>query len=366
MRIIHVVGSDQRRGAEVFAADLAGALRGKVAAQLVAVIRGADPPGVSFPCPTIRLGGRGGGAELPASVRLSRLVAEWRPSLVHVHGGDALRTVVAAAPRSRAPVVLRHIGMVRSRATSGFRRLAYGLLMRRADRVVTVSDAVRRQAIDVFRLSPRQVVSIPNAVDPSRMRAGRDRSSTRASLGIPHSAPVVLSVGALTWEKGLEAHLRVGAEVLRRVRDAVHLMVGDGPLQARLRREVGRRGLNGRLRMLGERRDVPDLMGASDVLLIASRLEGMPGVAIEAGIMSLPVAAFGVGGVSEVIEDGTSGFVVPAGDARRLAGAVEHLIQDTDDRRRTGEAARSICMGRFTIDSVVPRYLGVYREAMES
>ena len=90
----------------------------------------------------------------------------------------------------------------------------------------------------------------------------------------------------------------------------------------------------------------------------------MPAVAIEAGISGLPVAGYDVAGLSEVVEDGTSGFLVPWGDVDGLALRVSKLLHDEELRRSMGSAGRDICRGRFDIRALAPRYMGVYREVV--
>jgi glycosyltransferase involved in cell wall biosynthesis len=118
--------------------------------------------------------------------------------------------------------------------------------------------------------------------------------------------------------------------------------------------------LAGRILVLGVREDVPDLLAASDVLVLASSTEGSPAVVIEAGLLGLPVAAYAIGGVPEIVEDGRTGVLVPAGDRERLAAEVAALLVDPDRRAAMGAAGSARCRGAFEIGAVAPRYLEVY------
>src|SRR3970282_151677 len=100
--------------------------------------------------------------------------------------------------------------------------------------------------------------------------------------------------------------------------EAVFVLVGDGPLAPEVNAEIASRGMGGHVRPLGVRTDVPDVFGASDVLLLASSTEGSPAVVIEAGLLGLPVAAYAVGGVPEQVRDGVTGILAPPGDRARL------------------------------------------------
>jgi glycosyltransferase involved in cell wall biosynthesis len=365
VRLLHVVATGQRRGAEVFAADLVGALGGDGIEQRVAVLRGSGLA-VAFPSAVSVLQNAGWRVpgirvDLGTLRALRHLIDGWRPNVVQVHGGEPLKHAVLAARRSGAPVVYRRIGSAPSRITRGPGRFGHGQLMRRAARVVAVAEALRQETIETFRVSPERVLTIPNAVDAERLRPVRTRSDVRTELGIPSNAPVLISVGALTWEKDPHAHLEVSNLVRERHLDVVHLFVGDGPLRPELERAIGDRGLTG-VRLLGARADVPDLLSGADVMVLASRVEGLPGCLIEAGVVGRPAVGFALAGVPEVVEDGRTGFLVPPGDVRALAQAASRLLADPDLRDSMGQAAEERCRSIFDIRVVAPRYAELYQE----
>jgi glycosyltransferase involved in cell wall biosynthesis len=366
MRLLHVVATGQRRGAEVFAADLVRALEGDGIDQRVAVLRGSGLA-VDFPSPVAVLrnvGWRVPGVRLDLGTlgALRDLIDDWRPDVVQVHGGEPLKHAVLAARRSGAPVVYRRIGSAPARISRGPGRFGHGQLMRRATRVVAVAEALRRETIETFRVPPGRVLTIPNAVDAERLQHGRPRQDVRAMLEIPFDAGVLISVGALTWEKDPEAHLEVSDLVRKKLPDMIHLFVGDGPLRPELERAIHERALGGRVRLLGARNDVPELLSGADVMLLASRVEGLPGCLIEAGLVRRPAAAFALAGVPEVVQDGRTGFLAPPGDVQALARAASRLLADPDLRASMGEAAEERYRTLFDIRVVAPRYLGLYRE----
>ncbi|HEV8420263.1 MAG TPA: glycosyltransferase family 4 protein [Actinomycetota bacterium] len=365
MRVLHVVASDQRRGAEMFAADLIRLLDVDVE-QRVAVLRAAADHPVRYGAPATVLSSRGLptprlNVDLPAGRALAGLVRQWHPHIIQAHGGDALKSVVLAARNGNRRLVYRRIGAVPP-SLSTARRAAYGLMMRRALRVVAVGEALRRETVEVFGVSPDRAVSIPNGVDSHRMVPSKSREEIRRELGIPPRAEVILSLGALTWEKDPLAHVETSARVLRARRHAFHVFVGEGPLRKDVAQAVARRGLTGRVRLLGARDDIPDLMTASDVLLLASRVEGMPGTAIEAGMAGVPVAAFAIAGIPEVVEDGQTGRLAAAGQVDELSDSVIDLLSHPASRRAMGLLAQERCRKLFDIRVVAPRYLGLYQE----
>lgn len=367
LRVLHVTAKGVRRGAEMFAADLAGALSGMGIDQRVAILQADGPVEVPFPVHIEVAGTKGGvvpGLRVnPATVgRLRRIIREWRPQVIQVHGGEPLKYAWLARGRVESSIVYRRIGSANYGNRTGPRRAAHARLMRRASRIIAVAEALRTELLEVFDIASEKVEVIPNAVDHTRLANSTDRAGARARLGLDGRAPVILSLGALTWEKDPLTHLAVVESVLQRHPDALHLVAGDGPLRRAVEDRIGALRPAGRVLMLGRRNDVPDLLAASDVLLLASRTEGMPGVVIEAGMMCVPTAAFALYGVPEVVEDGVTGLVVPSGDVPGLAARVEELLRDRRRARAMGEAARRRCLERFDIGVVAPRYLDVYEQ----
>jgi len=368
MRILHVLATGTRRGAEVFASDLVGALPLPGVDHHVAVLRGSSVD-VPFQAPTSLLAIGSPNVhmlriDVAAARRIRRLASAWRPDVVQVHGGEALKHTVAALLGTTVPVVYRRVGLAPAWLTRGVRREAYAWLMRCATRVVAVAEVVGREAVETFHLPASKVLAIPNAVDSQRMVPARGRDETRRSLGLRSGVPVVISIGTLSWEKDPLAHVQISSRILRE-REVVHVWIGDGPMRRAALAAAERAGLGGRLLLLGSRADVADVLSAADVLLLASRvdgMEGMPAVVIEAGMAGLPVAAFAVAGVPEVVVDGETGILAQPGDTDALALRVVELLDDRERRVAMGRAARERCLARFEIRSIAKRFLSLYEE----
>jgi glycosyltransferase involved in cell wall biosynthesis len=367
-RVLHVIATNRRRGGELFASDLIRALSGDGLSQHVAVIRGSRDERVEYQAPsTVLPSGLSGFNVDPRGLRgLGRLVKSWKPHVVQAHGGEPLKYAVLVPGVRRRNLVYRRIGGAPRWITHGPRRAMHAVLMRRAARVVVVAEALRRETIELFRVPERRVVTIPNAVDAARLGSTKSRGAARGLLGIPQDAGVILSVGALTWEKDPLAHLEVTQDILRADARALHLFAGEGPLRPALEGKVNELGLGKQVRILGSRNDVPELLAASDIMLLASAVEGMPGSVIEAGMLGVPVVGYALAGVPELVADGETGRLGPPGDVDALRQRVEDLLKDSTLRERMGIAARERCMSLFNINAVAPRYLALYEEVAAS
>jgi glycosyltransferase involved in cell wall biosynthesis len=335
--------------------------------QEVAILRGPWPSAVAYDAPVRSM--RANGRRVP-SLRMDMAtlssvrgtLTRFRPQVVHAHGGEAFKYLAFATLWRRTPIVYRRIGLAHDSATQGLGRAKHAVLLRRSELVVAVAEAVRRETVETFKIPEGRVVTIPRGVDPVRLRADRGRDVVRAELGIRASAPVVIAVGALSSEKDPLAHLDLCATLARSLPDVVYLFAGDGPMRGDLEEAVRTRGLEGQVRLLGSRGDIGDLLRASDLLVLTSLSEGMPGCLIEAGMAGLPVVALRVAGVPEVVIDGVTGYLVEPGDHAELARRVLELLGDEQRRCTMGRAAKERCRSTFDIGSVARRYVDVYSE----
>ena len=342
LRVLHVITTGDRRGAEMFAADLIRALGAAGVDQRVAVLRGSPPFPAGFEAP-VEVLSSGHGRLIPGlrmdpmiAWRLRSVCRRWRPHVVQVHGGEPFKYAALVGGR-RDRIVYRRIGLSPARATRSLTGRTHRLLMGRCRTIVAVAEAVRRETIDAFGVAADRVVTIPRGVDPGRVGSWLGREESRRRLRIELGAPVVISLGALSWEKDPLAHLEVMDGVRRVLPGSVHLIAGDGPLRHEVEQRADRAGLDGLARILGNRPDVADLLAAADVLLLASKVEGMPGCVIEAGMSGLPVVSYAVAGVPEVVVDGETGYLVDQGAIGDLVDRTVESAEGPDPADPDGE-----------------------------
>ncbi|NBE84198.1 glycosyltransferase [Micromonospora rubida] len=286
------------------------------------------------------------------------LLRRVRPDLVHVRGlqNEGFHGVLAARLAGCRRVLVTVHGTVRDlrRVDRPVRRAllvrgAEPLTLRAASHVATVCEYAAGR--DFLRgCADRFLGVIPNGVPvPARPDAARDR--VRADLGLRPDDLAMIVVARLTWEKGFG----VLAEALRRLPPApsrpVLLVAGDGPARADV--EAALRGAGAaRVRMLGNRADVPDLLCAADLFVFPTLHENLSNALLEAMAHGLPVVASAVGGNVEVLRDG-GGRLVSAGDPQALADALAALLGDAGTRARLGARARRTVVDRYSLDAML-------------
>ena len=232
------------------------------------------------------------------------------------------------------------------------------------DRVVGNSRAVvafyRRVGVPEERLAciPSGIADEePPPVDPA---------AVRLELGLPAAAPLVLFAGRLAAQKGVDDLLEA-LDLLQHVRpDLRTVIVGDGPLRARLEATARAFRLDAAVRFLGHRDDVPRLLAAADLLVLPSYYEGLPNVVLEAMRFRKPVVATAAPGTTEVVDDGRTGLLVPLRTPTALAEAIRTVVADPDLARRLGDAGRARVEAEFRAETMVARFAALYEELARS
>lgn len=347
LRIIHLMSSFRGGGMEHFVVRLAAAQRR----------RGHDAAILAFqPGPLAehaeRLGIpaqvlRGSGTAMRVIDGALR-VARVRPDIVHAHNPTSVHYGVVGKLVSGARLVVTdHRGILRVPTTFEW----------------LLTDAVIAVSRDTARISPASKVVdvrvIYNGVDPTP--PAHPRAEVRAALGIGAEDVVAIQVANLLPVKAHDILVRA----LARLRDQgvrlMMLVVGDGPERASIEALAAERriGLD-RLRLLGFRADVPDLLGAADFFVLPSRMEGLPLAALEAMAQRLPVVTTRVGGIPEVVFDGEHGFLVPPEDPDALAAAMSKLARDPHLRARLGEAGAARAREEFSFERMTDKYDDLY------
>jgi len=297
----------------------------------------------------------GGDLDLGLALRLHRLIRSSSPDVVHLHsrrGADWLGGL--AARLAGTPSVLTR------RVDNPERPWVGALKYRLFDRVVAISDAVARAlAASGLRETPAVVHS---AVDPASVATTCDREAFRAGLDIPAGAPVIGMVAQFIPRKGHEAALDAFAGVLGRHPEARLVFFGRGPLEADIRQQVARAGLEGRVRFAGFREDMEAVYACLDVLLHPASEEGLGVALLEAGAAGIPVVACRAGGVPEIVVDARTGLLVDPGDAGALAVALGRLLDSPEERRAMGAAAQRRVEAGFSVPAMVDAYLRIYGE----
>lgn len=294
-----------------------------------------------------------------------------------VHGHYWLSGLVAQRLRQAwaIPWVQSFHSLARAKTRAGLphdarRALAEDMLVAAADRLVTGSVAEARDLMRLYGASRDHICVAQPGVDLRVLRP-RDAAALRADLGL-EGHRVLLFAGRLEPLKGADTLLNAVARLCDAPRfdDVITLVIGEdsgdgaagGGERRRLEAVAGGHGLGSRVRFLGavEHEDLADYYALADICVVPSRTETFGLVALEAQALGTPVVASAVGGLTEIIADGQTGFLVPERQSQAFADAIARLLDDPELRARMGAAARDRA-ATFTWDRAVDRMAAIYR-----
>jgi glycosyltransferase involved in cell wall biosynthesis len=269
-------------------------------------------------------------ADAAALRELTSVLRAGHFDVVHTHSAKAGALGRVAARRAGIPRVVHTFhGFPFHEFQSWPRRSAYVWLERRlgamTDFFLAVGTGVAVEAVRRGIAPPERIRTIGPAVGHDiPLATPESRRCARRSLGLPPGARVIGTVGRLDYQKAPE-HL-IKALALLRDRDPILVWVGDGPLADRAARAAVHHGVADRVRLLGDRADVPQLLPAFDIFAMASRYEGLPCAVLEAQRCGLPVVATAVNGTPDLVVPGVTGLLVPPQRPDLLARALQHLL----------------------------------------
>ena len=238
-------------------------------------------------------------------------------------------------------------------ADPSYKRLVH-FLLETCDAVTAVSDWLAETSRDLFGLE-REIATIHNFVDTDEYkRIGERAGGAPTIVHISNFRPIKRATDAI--------------EVFRRVRDKMSarlIMVGDGPDREKAIACAETLGIGSDVDFVGVIQSVVDILSAADVFLLPSQMESFGLAALEAMACEIPVVAADVGGLSEVIENGKSGYLLPLGDVDCMAARVVEILQDRYQRTRMGKRGRAIALEKFSPQTALKSYMDVYDSALE-
>jgi glycosyltransferase involved in cell wall biosynthesis len=295
--------------------------------------------------------------------RLARLFKTYRVDVAHAYlfHPNVLTPVAARLAGVRATVVSKRS---LDRYPSLLPRLAVKAGNRLAQRVMVNADAIGAFVAAEEGCPRSKMVLIPNGVCEDALQVTADGTAKRRELGLPLNARVVGAVSRLAWKKGIRHLIAATPRIVESVPHARVVIAGDGELRAELERDAAKLGVRDRVMFLGSRSDTVELMAAFDVFVLPSVVEGMSNALLEAMAAGRPVVATDVGGNPEVVVDGSTGLIVPPGDADQLAAAIQKLLDAPELAAEMGAAGRLRVIEHYRIDVMTRRIEQLYESLL--
>jgi glycosyltransferase involved in cell wall biosynthesis len=296
--------------------------------------------------------------DLTAAWRLSRLIKQLRPDVLHAHDPHGVAMAALALSMStqlaKPPLVAsRRVDFhIKGNALSRWK-------YRQVDCFVCASEAIRTMVVG-DGVPDARAVTIHEGIDLDRVAAA-PAADLHSELWLPHHAPIVGNVAALVPHKGQKHFIEAAVLVLKKVPDARFVIAGEGELRASLERQIREHRLDKHVFLAGFRPDVLSVHKAFDIFVMSSVTEGLGTSLIDAMACARPIVATRVGGMPEVVVDGRTGLLVPPRDHEAMASAIIALLNDEPRRRDLGTAGLARARDRFSAERMVQDTLRLYQ-----
>ena len=265
--------------------------------------------------------------------------------------------VVRTSSKAKLVWSRRDMGILRTSK----HHLAYRLLASAPHAVFAVSEEVRRHCIEIDRIDPARVQTIYN---------GLDVIDWNLPPKLPSSGKVIVTtVGNIRSVKGHDVFIKAAVAIVKHFPGVSFSIAGDVLEQdyfLELQDLVRALGLSNCFHFVGGIDDLREHLSASDIFVLPSRSEGFSNAIVEAMAASLPVVATNVGGNSEAVEDGVTGFIVPIDDPVALSAAITQLISNPSQAKAMGEAGRNLVMEKFTTEAMMGKIAACYKNLLTS
>jgi L-malate glycosyltransferase len=300
-------------------------------------------------------------------MRLRDWMVRKQVEILHAHDFYAGLLGAAAAQFARVRVIAcqRHMRLSDRRAHEWGTRLTHRL----AHRVLVNSEAIRDHLLAGGRIAPEKIVVIHNGLSAAAELATLDngaRAKQRAALlrelNLDEGAKLIGIVARLQPVKGHRYFIEAAGRIAAVEPKAHFLLVGDGALRREIEEQAARLGVNDRVHLLGDRRDAALIAAGFDVAVSASLSEGLPNAVMEAMAAGAPVVATAVGGTTELVIDGATGFLAPPADAEALAQRILDALQNPEWSARMAAQGRRRVLSQFSMRRMVESVERLYDE----
>ncbi|MCZ2152444.1 MAG: glycosyltransferase [Bryobacterales bacterium] len=364
IRVLEVLATLKRAGAERMVVSLVAGLdperfESRVLSLYDAFPGGFEPVLAGHDIPVAHLA-KHGGFDPRMYPRLYRVFREFRPHILHTHS-YVMRYTFPSGLAARVPLMLHTVHNVALNETDRVGRALHRVAYRCGVVPVAVGQEVARSFEEYYGFAPR--ATIANGIDLSAYCEDSGGASWKRAHGFAETDRLAVSVARLDPQKDPVALIEAFTAALRGYPEWHLILAGTGGLRDELEQLTQRFGMAHRIHFLGVVSDVPAMLQAASLFILASRWEGTPLAVMEAMAAGVPVVATRVGGVPGLVDDGVSGVLVEPGDSQRLAEAVASVALNEARRVAFGEAACRKAAS-FSVEAMVSSYARLFEECM--
>lgn len=358
MKIINLIQKPQLRGAEIFACQLSNHLGSLGHQVLVVSIFEGDA--------VLPVSGESIHLNRPLSLRfldpkgwkqLNSIVKEFGADIVQANAADTLKFAVSSKLIFSwdSSIVFRNANKMGDFINSDWKWKLNTFYLSRVDHVISVSNECRKDFIQTFHFPEPKVITIEIGVEEVKL------GKTPADL-VPvfEKGPVITHIGGFVPEKNHEGLIKIFSKILQEYPDAQLLLLGKGKLENAVKEGINHLKIQDNVHFLGYRNDVLEILNNSTAFVLPSLIEGLPGVILEAMYAEIPVVAYRVGGIEEIVISGKTGWLVEKNDEAGFQDSLKELIDGSSNVPQKVQAAKQLIIEKFMNHAIAKRFSECY------
>ncbi|MFC2186928.1 glycosyltransferase [Fulvivirgaceae bacterium LMO-SS25] len=368
LTILQIVTRRQYRGAEMFASKLSEGLVGQ--GHRVIFLGLYPPPPVDLQPQGAECQDLNGDSSAFISPKLlkelKQFIAEYKPDIIQANGSDTLKySALCKRHFPQIPLIYRLISMPSYwMGTNPFKRMVYRFFYSKTNFVSGVGRPAIDQLVELMNYPPAKTNVIYRGVDEHLFDKDSCRQTLGAELNIPQTAKVLITVGALKDEKDHHFMIDAFAQMNHHDKELHLILLGEGDLKMDLMAKCKSIGFGNKVHFVGFKDNVGEWLAGADLFLLTSKIEGVPGVVLEAAIQKLPALAIDVGGVREVIEHKITGIALPEREVKSFAFKADYLLSQPALLAEMGTNSRQLVVNKFGLSRAVREFEELYLQLL--
>ena len=374
MKILQLIQKPQRRGAEIFAAQLANHLQA-IGHQVLLVSIFEGKANLPFSGEYIQL-------NRPIKRRLydwsgwgdfAKTIIDFQPDIIQANAADTLKFAVFSKLlfKWNQPIIYRNANQMGDFIKGYWHRRFNQFLLNRVEAIASVSQASQEDLLKTFRFPSQQCKVIPIGIVPEEIEEKRKAAAT-----YQFKQPFLLQIGGLVPEKDPLGMLHIFDALEDKSINLV--FVGSGPLESKLLKEIQRLSLQDRVQLIPNQTNIFPILSQATALVMPSKIEGLPAAILEAMYCKVPVIAYGVGGIPEVLTKDkinstissfplppSSSYCISPGDQQAFISAIHHLLQLSPDQKQLLlTKAQLHITTHYTLPQITNQFQSFYQEVL--
>lgn len=358
MKILQIIQRSQLRGAELFACQLSDQLQKQGHQVDVLVLFGKRTAVFKFELPFYYLEANEKKRwwDFKNYKKLSVLINSGNYDIVQANAGDTLKYASLSKKlyRWKAKFIFRNANKISGFLRNRFKKILNTWLIKEIDFVASVSEECTIDFKKTFPFLKDRTVCLPIGVDLNIPKP----YNSLGEIGISVDGPFILHVGGFMPEKNHKGLIRIFSKLLQEIPNAKLLLIGEGRLKTAIEELVSEMKLSQNVIFLGRRSDVQQIMSCCQVLVLPSLIEGLPGVILESFVNKLPVVAYNVGGIKEIVVDQNTGWLVPVNDEKVFFNFLKNAL--IIDNNSMINQAFELVNNTYRIDSIAKKFENAY------